>query len=59
MFFSEQSADSIIRAIDDFEKREKEFNPLDCRKNAERFSEDIFLSKIKSFVSEKTGQPII
>jgi glycosyltransferase involved in cell wall biosynthesis len=55
LFFFEQSADPLIGAVGEFERREGEFNPLDCRKNAERFSEDKFVNNIKDFVNEKTG----
>ncbi len=56
LFFFEQTADSFTEAINEFEKREGEFNPLDCRRNAERFSEDKFIGSIKDFVKEKMGQ---
>lgn len=56
LFFFEQTADSFTEAINEFEKREGEFNPLDCRRNAERFSEDKFVGGIKDFVKEKMGQ---
>ena len=38
MFFDEQSADSIIAAVERFDDHVKRFSPLDCRANAERFS---------------------
>jgi len=53
LFFFEQSADLIVAAINEFEKIESEFDPLDCRKNAERFSEERFVNSIKGFVNEK------
>ncbi len=56
LFFFEQTADSFTEAINEFEKREGEFNPLDCRRNAERFSEYKFIGSIKDFVKEKMGQ---
>jgi len=56
LFFYEQTADSLMKAIEEFEKKEGEFNPADCRKNAERFSEDKFVRNIKSFIVEKMGQ---
>jgi glycosyltransferase involved in cell wall biosynthesis len=58
LFFYEQTADSLIGAITDFEKRESEFNPIDCRHNAERFLEDKFVYCIKNFVKEKMGKEI-
>ncbi|MDR6423079.1 glycosyltransferase involved in cell wall biosynthesis [Paraburkholderia phenoliruptrix] len=38
MFFDEQSADSIIAAVERFDDHVRRFSPLDCRANAERFS---------------------
>lgn len=58
IFFSEQSAESLISAINEFEKREGEFDPVNCRRNAERFSEDKFVDNIKNFMKEKTGKEI-
>jgi len=53
LFFYEQNARSLIDAIHEFERREGEFNPLNARRNAERFSEEKFVNSIKSFVAEK------
>ena len=53
ILFYKQEAESLIDAINEFERREAEFNPLDARRNAERFSEDKFVGNIKSFVNEK------
>ena len=58
LFFFEQTADSLISAVNEFEKRESEFNPLDCRRNAGRFSEDRFVSSIKNFVKINIGKEI-
>jgi glycosyltransferase involved in cell wall biosynthesis len=56
LLFHEQTAEALMRAIDEFEKREGEFDPADCRRNAERFSEEKFVNNIKSFVNEKTNR---
>jgi glycosyltransferase involved in cell wall biosynthesis len=53
LFFFEQTADGLIGAINEYERREREFNPADARQNAERFSEDRFVDGIKKFVTEK------
>jgi len=53
LLFSEQTPEALIRAINEFEKREGEFNPADCRRNAERFSEEKFVGNIKSFITGK------
>jgi glycosyltransferase involved in cell wall biosynthesis len=50
VFFSTQTADSIIESVLEFERRESEFAPTTCRKNAERFSVDIFRAKYQGFV---------
>jgi len=55
ILFYEQTAEALIRAVNEFEKREDEFNPVDCRRNAERFSEDKFVRNMKDFVNKKTG----
>ncbi|MFM0336654.1 glycosyltransferase family 4 protein [Paraburkholderia fungorum] len=38
MFFDEQSAESIIAAVERFDEHGKRFSPVDCRANAEQFS---------------------
>ena len=59
VLFYKQDAESLIDAINEFERKEAEFNPMDARRNAERFSEDRFVSNIKSFVNEKMGKVIV
>lgn len=56
LFFYEQEARSLIDAIHEFERREDEFNPLNARRNAERFSEEKFVSNIKGFVNKKMNR---
>ena len=56
LFFYKQEARSLIDAIHEFERREGEFNPLNARRNAERFSEDKFVNSIKNFVTEKMNR---
>ena len=50
-FFKRQTPQSLIRAINEFEKMR--FDPKECRKNALRFDKEIFKKKIKAFVDEK------
>jgi glycosyltransferase involved in cell wall biosynthesis len=59
VLFYEQEAQSLIDAITEFERKEAEFNPLDARRNAERFSEDNFRNNIKGFVNQKMGKIVI
>jgi glycosyltransferase involved in cell wall biosynthesis len=51
IFFNEQTADSLNSAIGIFET--KTFSKIDCRANADRFSEEIFRKEIKNFITEK------
>ena len=59
LFFHEQTPEALMSAINEFEKREGEFDPLDCRRNAERFSEEKFVSSIKHFVNKKIGRTVV
>jgi len=51
-FFKEQTVDSLIEALDWFEKHEQEFDPHAIRQNASRFKESVFLSQIRSTVED-------
>lgn len=53
IFFKEQTADSIVNAVKIFEKNIKLFKPVNCRKNAERFSEARFRNEFKQFIENK------
>jgi glycosyltransferase involved in cell wall biosynthesis len=55
ILFKEQTPEALKAAIIEFERREGEFDPAAARRNAERFSEDVFVADIKSFVKEKMG----
>lgn len=57
VFFSEQSAKSIIKAVEVFEKNADKITADNCRKNAERFGINMFKSKFEIFV--KTQKNII
>lgn len=50
VFFREQSAPSIIQAVDAFEDMIDRFTPEACIANAERFSEQAFRSAFRTFV---------
>ena len=53
IFFEEQTVESLIKAIKNFEKKEELFNPLEIRKNAEKFSKERFKKEFKEFVNKK------
>jgi glycosyltransferase involved in cell wall biosynthesis len=52
LFFSEQTADAIIGAVEDFADDPSRFRPTDCRANAERFSIHHFRERFFGFVRE-------
>ena len=52
IFFPEQTAESLSEAVKDFGASGR-IRPEDCRKNAERFSQEAFRDKFRAFVEEK------
>ncbi|ACC70263.1 glycosyltransferase family 4 protein [Paraburkholderia phymatum] len=52
IFFSEQTTDSIIDAVEHFASDPTRFKPADCRANAERFSIRHFRERFFGFVRE-------
>lgn len=53
LFFYEQNIESLIAAVNSFEKNKNLISPLSCRKNAERFSTVRFTSEFTCFINEK------
>lgn len=53
IFFDKQTPESIIEAVNKFEKMENKINPHDCRKNAEKFSEERFRKEIREYIEMK------
>lgn len=53
IFFREQTNASLSEALNWFERHEADIDPLDCRKNAERFSRPRFETEFKQFVNAK------
>jgi len=52
VFFSEQSAESLIAAIEMFEANETGFDPVACRANAERFGPERFQRDLKAYLED-------
>lgn len=50
LFFREQTVDSLIKAVKDFERKEDGFDCIKIRKNAERFSKERFRMEFKGFM---------
>lgn len=53
LFFQKQTTDSILKCVQRFERMQDVFDSYLIRNNAERFSKEIFKSKMKSYVEEK------
>jgi len=53
IFFKEQTVESLIGAVNMFEKDEDRFDCNEIRKNAERFSKERFKREFKEFVDKK------
>jgi glycosyltransferase involved in cell wall biosynthesis len=56
LLFEEQNVESIINAINEFEKTENNFIPLEIAESSKKFSREIFEEKIKSFVDKKSQE---
>lgn len=52
LFFEEQSAASIIDAVQRFEVDPQRFTPRNCRRNALRFDRRVFLQSYAEFISQ-------
>lgn len=53
LFFKEQTVESIVEKINEFEKNYNKFNPSNCRENAIRFSPERFREEIKNSIDTK------
>lgn len=56
IFFNEQTAQSIISAVNEFESNIGVFTAKNCRGNAEKFSRERFKNEINSYVENKWQQ---
>jgi glycosyltransferase involved in cell wall biosynthesis len=54
VFFNEQTASSLIAAVEEFERHGSRIKPSDCRANAQRFSIQTFQSHVLQFVNSVT-----
>jgi glycosyltransferase involved in cell wall biosynthesis len=53
LFFQEQSVDSLIDAVERFNRVEGEFDPLAIRRHALQWDREIFKKKIKKSILQK------
>lgn len=50
LLFPEQSAEAIVAAVEEFERRAGEFDPEACRRNALRFSREAFRAAMRGLM---------
>lgn len=59
VFFNEQTLASLVKAVTQFERTSKRFDPARIREHALKFDKAVFMEKIREFIaqrySEKTG----
>lgn len=53
LFFNEQSVESVVKAITDFDLICENISPYDCRENALRFSSERFKREFEEYISGK------
>ncbi|HIE9448037.1 glycosyltransferase family 4 protein [Klebsiella pneumoniae] len=53
VFFNEQKVASIIAAVENFECGEHKIDPMSCRKNALRFSNERFQREIEHYIEQR------
>ncbi|MBM3208488.1 MAG: glycosyltransferase family 4 protein [Chlamydiae bacterium] len=53
ILFPEQDVDSLIKAVQEFEKNEDSFDPLYIKQTADSFSQERFAIEYKNFVEKK------
>ncbi|WP_261431354.1 glycosyltransferase family 4 protein [Serratia quinivorans] len=53
VFFEKQDIASLIQAVERFESNSAVFEPVNCRSNALRFSDDRFRNEISDYINEK------
>jgi glycosyltransferase involved in cell wall biosynthesis len=52
IFFDRQEKDDLVKAIDKFDKNSKLFSPVDSRRQAEKFSIEIFRQNLFNLLEE-------
>jgi glycosyltransferase involved in cell wall biosynthesis len=52
LFFEEQTAPSLIAAVEKFEASFQDFHPKECRAQAERFSSEHFRATLSAFLGD-------
>ncbi len=52
IFFEEQTVDSIINSVIEFEKIEDKFDPVQIAEHSKNFSSEVFRNKLNDFVNK-------
>jgi glycosyltransferase involved in cell wall biosynthesis len=55
LFFSEATPESLIDALERFERAPTVFAPATCRAQAERFAPERFRAELAAFIQSRTG----
>ncbi|VUS35583.1 glycosyltransferase family 4 protein [Klebsiella pasteurii] len=53
LFFEKQNPEFIVESVKKFESMQDVFEPIECRRNAEKFSEERFRNEINAYVHDK------
>ncbi|MEQ3427430.1 glycosyltransferase family 4 protein [Klebsiella aerogenes] len=53
VFFDKQEPGAIIESVNKFESMQDLFEPTECRRNAEKFSEERFRTEINTYIRDK------
>ncbi|EOY3995019.1 glycosyltransferase family 4 protein [Klebsiella aerogenes] len=53
VFFDKQEPGSIIESVNKYESMQDLFEPTECRRNAEKFSEERFRTEINTYIRDK------
>ena len=53
LFFEKQNPECIVESVKKFESMQDVFEPIECRRNAEKFSEERFRNEINAYVRDK------
>lgn len=56
LLFAEQTAESLMAAVEHFAAHRADFEPDACRANAERFGEEVFRSRMRALVARHMEQ---
>jgi glycosyltransferase involved in cell wall biosynthesis len=56
VFFDQQSAEALVRALNDFEAQSGRISEAACRRRAERFSAERFREELSAYVARRFGE---